>query len=98
MSGGIHLLDRREKDQIDGMGAAKLQIVLDGTRIFREILARTELRGIDENGHRDSLRVFTAQLDEPEMTFMQGPHRRHQRHAADEPAAACRGIRKWFWR
>ena len=77
----IHLLERRRETQIRRRAFELFEVGRQRARIFGEILARTKLRRIDENGDDDALGVAPRRLDERKMSRVQGAHRR------DEPDA-----------
>ena len=71
------------KDQIDAGVAAFGEVGFDRARIFFEILARLELRRIDEDAHGHFGSVFPGDLDQREMPRVESSHRGHQGQAAE---------------
>ncbi len=72
----IHLLDGRREAQIGRHAFELFEVGRQRARIFGEILARTKLRRIDEDGDDDPLGVAPRRLDERKMPRVQRAHRR----------------------
>src|SRR5262249_5475674 len=75
----IDLLDAGKEKEIDRARLEQLAIARLVARVAPEVLARTELLRIDEDGNDDELRAVPARdVDQREMPFVKEAHRRHE--------------------
>ena len=79
---GIHLVDRRREDDVGARLLTQVEVARQVARIVRIVLARAELRGIDEDRHDHRVGSFLGEPDEAEVPLMQRAHRRHE---SDQP-------------
>ena len=68
----------RREDQAGARGCAAAAVVLERPRVFGEILIRSELGRVDEDGDHDEGRFFLGPTDQAEVAFMEAAHRRHE--------------------
>ena len=85
----VHLGFRWIENQVDAGVAAFGQIGFDGTRIFLKILARAELRRVDKNADRHLFRMFFGDINQRQMSAVQGTHCGNERQASQFLALAA---------
>ena len=74
----IHRGDVRRVDEIDAGLAQLHDVVVEGARIAVEILVRTELQRVDEDGGDDGRVLRARAFDQRQMPRVQCAHRRNQ--------------------
>src|ERR1044072_2170808 len=79
--GGGHVLLRRCKQEIDTALLGQSRIMVESAWISREIFVGPELKWIDEDAHHHDVPHPPRLVYELEVTFVQGPHRWHERDA-----------------
>ena len=87
----VHVGDRRRPHQIGSSLTQCLNIRVECARIGREILARRELRRVDEDRHHHSIRAPACQPHQGEMARVQRAHGRRQRNRLAPGAPARDG-------
>src|SRR5262249_24605180 len=86
----IDLSDGRVEHDVDRFFLQKAAVALEVARIALQILARAELRRIDEYRDDHAVAALFRFAHETEVSFVQRAHRRHER---DAPAGAALGFR-----
>jgi len=74
----VHLLDARQEGHIDAERFEHRQIGGLVARVFRVVLVRCELGGVDEDAHYDRLAFGARPSYEAGVAFMHGSHGWHE--------------------
>src|SRR5262249_13706694 len=77
----INRLPNRGEDQVDALGPADFEIALKRPWVAREVLARTELRRVDEERQHDEARLTASGPDQADVPLVQRSHRRYEANA-----------------
>ena len=79
----VHLRRSRGEGDLDTFGAQLREVVVEGLRVFVEVLVGAELQRVDEDRHHhDRARHPLGRPHQRQVTLVQGTHRRHQHHAS----------------
>lgn len=86
----------RRKHSLDTGILTELEIAFHRARIFLEIFCRTKLQWINEDRDNRGLTLGCRTLDQAEMSFMQGAHRRHEakKRPGSPPVSGQLGLRQ----
>lgn len=76
-TGWIKAFHLGSEHQVDAGLPAKGQVFFQRPRVTREVLVRSELRRVDEDGHDDETALAPGRLDQAGMPRVKGPHRRY---------------------
>ena len=82
---GIHLLGCRMEHQRDSGRSAQREIVLERSRIPREILVWPKLRRIHKDRRDDEIAFAPSDLHQADMPRVQRSHRRHEPNTQATP-------------
>jgi hypothetical protein len=74
----IHRRCRRDEDDVDALGVAGAQVVVEWPWVVIEVALFPELERIDEDRHDNCVRKLTCSANQLDVTAMQRPHRRDQ--------------------
>ncbi len=77
----IHVLWPRHPQQVAAGGRQHFRVLFLLPGIAREVLVRSELQRIDEDGRGDTVGGVPRLFDQPHMARVKGSHRRHEREA-----------------
>jgi hypothetical protein len=88
----IHLVDPREEQQIAARLHQPRVIGFRRARITREILARPELRRVDEAADHDALRMPSRNLHQREMSVVEIAHGGHEGDALARQSPGAHGL------
>src|SRR5262245_2151041 len=70
----------RREYEIDAFLAADFQVLLQLSRIARQVLTRSKLRRVDKDGHNNETGFRAGSADQAHVPVVQRPHRWHQAH------------------
>ena len=80
---GIDLVDGGGVNEVHARLGGRRGVAVEVARIFLEVLAGSELRGVDEQAHHDDVAVGACRLQQGDVSRVQETHRRDE---ADRPA------------
>ena len=74
----IDLLDSGRVDEVDALASRQVEVAFLVARVALEVLAGSELRGVDEQAHDDQVALGAGSPQQREVALVKEAHRRHQ--------------------